>query len=276
MDNEILRKVQLAQLDMAKEFKRICNKNNINYFMDSGTLLGAVRHKGFIPWDDDLDFGMLREDYEKFLKIATAELDSKYFLQTWKNDDGFPYGFSKIRKKNTVYVEAIDQKTSGHKELWIDIFPYDVYPDNVDCRKEQGKKLMKYRYTLMMKVGMTPWARHRSIIEKIVVFCKYIPYIMLSKVKTKEELIENSEEEMMKYNSTKSANVFPQGGGVPYGKWVIPNECVEETVLLPFEDDEFMAPKKYNEYLTLSYGDYMKLPPIEKRGNWHKILEVKL
>lgn len=99
MDNEILRKVQLAQLDMAKEVKRICNKYNINYFMDSGTLLGAVRHKGFIPWDDDLDFGMLREDYEKFLKVAPTELNSKYFLQTWKNDDGFPYGFSKIRKK---------------------------------------------------------------------------------------------------------------------------------------------------------------------------------
>lgn len=184
MDNEILRKVQLAQLDMAKEVKRICNKYNINYFMDSGTLLGAVRHKGFIPWDDDLDFGMLREDYEKFLKVAPTELNSKYFLQTWKNDDGFPYGFSKIRKKNTIYIEAIDQKTSGHKELWIDIFPYDVYPDDVDCRKEQGKKLMKYRYTLMMKVGMTPWARHSGIIEKILVFCKYIPYILLSKMKT--------------------------------------------------------------------------------------------
>lgn len=84
MDNEILRKVQLAQLDMAKEVKRICNKYNINYFMDSGTLLGAVRHKGFIPWDDDLDFGMLREDYEKFLKVAPTELNSKYFCRHGK------------------------------------------------------------------------------------------------------------------------------------------------------------------------------------------------
>lgn len=122
MDNEILRKVQLAQLDMAKEVKRICNKYNINYFMDSGTLLGAVRHRGFIPWDDDLDFGMLREDYEKFLKIATTELDSKFFLQTWKNDDGFPYGFSKIRKKIRYMLRQLIKKHPDIKNYGLTFF----------------------------------------------------------------------------------------------------------------------------------------------------------
>ena len=90
------------------------------------------------------------------------------------------------------------------------------------------------------------------------------------------DLVMLSENEMVRYNSVKSENLFPQGGGIPYGKWVIPNSCIGKPVLLPFEDDEFLAPQEYDKYLTLSYGNYMQLPPIEKRGNWHKIIEVKL
>ncbi|MDE5990369.1 MAG: LicD family protein, partial [Clostridia bacterium] len=90
MDKDVLRKVQLLQLKIAKEIKRICDKNNIDYILDSGTLLGAVRHKGFIPWDDDMDIAMTREEYNRFIDVAKIELGEEYFFQTWDTDNNYP------------------------------------------------------------------------------------------------------------------------------------------------------------------------------------------
>ena len=165
MDNETLRKVQLAQLEIGKEIKRVCDENGIKYFLDSGTLLGAIRHKGFIPWDDDMDMGMLREDYERFIEIAPKELKPEYFLQTWKTDKSYPYAFAKIRKKGTVFIEAVSQKTNAHNEIFVDVFPYDIYPDDETVRTKLTKKIMLLKYSLWMKDGMTPWLRHKSVFD---------------------------------------------------------------------------------------------------------------
>ena len=106
MDRETLRQVQLDQLEIAKDIKRVCEENGIRYHLAFGSLLGAVRHKGFIPWDDDMDFGMLREDYERFLEIAPKKLKDEFFLQTWHTDPYYPLAFAKVRKKGTVFQEA--------------------------------------------------------------------------------------------------------------------------------------------------------------------------
>ena len=102
MDKKTLRKVQLVQLEIAKEIARICEENKINYYLIGGTLLGAIRHKGFIPWDDDLDIGMIRSDYEKFMQIAPKCLDDKYALIDWKSDLIYPHPMGKIIKKGTI------------------------------------------------------------------------------------------------------------------------------------------------------------------------------
>ena len=105
MEKSVLRRLQQTEFEILKEFDRICKKHNIQYFLDSGTALGAARHKGFIPWDDDIDVGMLRSDYEHFLEICPKELEQKYFLQTIETDPGCPCLFAKIRKNGTIYQE---------------------------------------------------------------------------------------------------------------------------------------------------------------------------
>ena len=274
MDNETLRKVQLAQLEIGKEIKRVCDENGIKYFLDSGTLLGAIRHKGFIPWDDDMDMGMLREDYERFIEIAPKELKPEYFLQTWKTDKSYPYAFAKIRKKGTVFIEAVSQKTNAHNEIFVDVFPYDIYPDDETVRTKLTKKIMLLKYSLWMKDGMTPWLRHKSVLDRLLV--KYVPHYFYALTHSRDAMIAEYEKLMPMHNAETSKYYVEQSGGTPFGKWIIPTECFKDFIEVKFEDTMFLVPEKYDLYLKTVYGDYMQLPPVEKRGNWHQIVEVKV
>ena len=118
-----LRRIQLLELDLLKKVKKICEKYGLVYYLVSGTLLGAVRHKGFIPWDDDIDIAMPYNDYCIFLTLAQKELGDKYFVQNFNTEDGFNRGFTKIRINNTTYVSTENIDSTIHQGIWIDIFP---------------------------------------------------------------------------------------------------------------------------------------------------------
>ena len=120
-----LKVTQQNLLDLMITLDGICRKENISYSLHGGTLLGAVRENGFIPWDDDMDIGMLRADYEKFLNVAKEKLNKKYFLQTWDTDEKFALPFAKIRLNGTKYIEHNSKNVDIHNGIYIDIFPYD-------------------------------------------------------------------------------------------------------------------------------------------------------
>ena len=187
MDKVLLRKVQLVQLEIAKEVKRVCEENDIQYFLDSGTLLGAIRHKGFIPWDDDLDLGMVRAEYDKFLKIAPQKLSPKYKLITWEKEQEYPHQFCKIMKIGTTYLEEA-QKGNATSGIFVDIFPYDNFPDDVEAQEKQRRHLSLYRAMVRAKCHHKTWTVHGKFYVKR--WIKNLPVLLLSCFYSKKQFID--------------------------------------------------------------------------------------
>ena len=273
MDNITLRKVQLAQLKIAKEIKRICDKNNIDYILDSGTLLGAVRHKGFIPWDDDMDIAMTRENYERFIEAAKTDLGEEFFLQTWETDKNYPMPFAKIRLNGTRYIENVFEKAEMHQGIYVDVFPYDVWPAKKSQKKKLWRKRLFVQSQIMMKCHYMKFKSDKAwkYFLKAIMFT-FIKFLSL--FHSKQSLIKKYENTAAKFNKLKSDEVFEQTVNFKFGYWVIPSTCFEKMVELPFEDEVFKCSENYDEYLSKVYGDYMTPPPEDKRLKGHQIIEV--
>ncbi len=124
-DDETLNKLHETLIELLDEFVRICKKHNLKYTLVAGTVLGAVRHSGFIPWDDDIDVGMLRPDYEKFLEVAPKELKDKYILDCFEQNKDYHLSFAKIKKNGTIFDEEAAHHMNNHKGIFLDVFPLD-------------------------------------------------------------------------------------------------------------------------------------------------------
>lgn len=268
MDKVTLRKVQMVQLEIAKEVKRVCEENNIKYFLTAGTLLGAIRHKGFIPWDDDLDIAMLKKDYDRFVAIAPTAFKPEYELQTWHTDDRFPNEFAKVRKKGTVYVEG---KANPRKKvgIYIDIIVYINFPDTEPEMEKTHKKMLKLHRLLLMKCQYRPWYNDGTINWKKRI--GYLYYQLISLFSTYNQLVSRFEAIQNQFPST-TLNLHGMIESEKYSP--LKREWYEETLMMDFEDDKFAIPKGYDGYLCVGYGDYMKMPPENERENRHQITEI--
>lgn len=274
MDEE-LRKIQLNQLAVAKEIHRICQKYDIPYILIGGTLLGAVRHKGFIPWDDDLDIGFTRENYERFLAAAKQDLDPKYYLQEWRSDPAYANPFGKIRINGTKFVESSVKNKEAHAGIFVDIFPYDEYPEGTLKRKLLCVRLTLLRQVLVLKTGYCEYVSRTGKMRRQIAKALLFPILYLyACANSKEALVNRFEKIACKYNGQKHELYYEHSGASPYGKWVIPSECFEQRMLMQFEDAEFSVPVNFDKYLSIGYGNYMELPPENKRTNRHGIIEV--
>ena len=268
MDRETLCRLQRTQLKILKEIKRVCDWIAIPYFLDWGTLLGAVRHGGFIPWDDDLDVGMTREHYEAFLRLAPALLGEEVFLQTWHSDADYGLPFAKLRLKGTVFAEEVSAGSGAMNGIFVDIFPYDVFPAQEKDRRWQGRRFELLRRMILVKCRYSPWAAGgRPALKKLL----YLPLKLSAAVLRREKLIERFEAVTKRFNNEPSGLLFPSGTD-NYGTAVVDGRLLTELAPIRFEDDFYLAPKDADAYLTALYGDYMTPPPEDQRENRHQVL----
>lgn len=267
MDQALLRKVQLAQLEIAKEIRRVCEKNGIRYFLCCGTFLGAVRHGGFIPWDDDMDMGMLREDYETFCRIAPQELRENFCLQSWYTEPGYALPFAKVRMRSTVYREA-KSATLRENGFYVDVFPFDYAPDSPQAQAAYARRLSALFRRKLMKSGNRPWMDEDRIVWK-----KRLGYLyyQLRSVTVSSQALTQQYDALAR--SIPHSDILCRQRGLPrldcyQAKWY------QRLVDYDFEGERFPGPEDYDAVLTAQFGDYRTLPPEGERENRHQIVTV--
>lgn len=257
MNEEKIVKLRQAQLMIAKEIKRICEKYDINYFLDSGSMLGAVRHNGFIPWDDDIDIGMCCDDYAKFIAVAPTELDDRFFLDNYETNKNNPLVFSKVRLKGTKYIEEIGNKDLVHNEIFVDVFPYYYISDNMIERKLEGIQMAFLAQAIMSKSGYKVW-KGKGIKKRL----KFLPTDIAGMVCTTRFLRGRIDQLYSRHSNTKMLGI--QAGSC-YSYWFFPERVLRKTIKHIFEGEMFNIPEEYDRFLKVAYGDYMKLPPENER-----------
>lgn len=259
-----LSSIQNILLAYLLEVDRICKKHDIKYFLGGGTLLGAIRHKGFIPWDDDADIMMLREDYDKFCTIAEEEMPPAMSFQTNENDKSCFYEFAKFRLNGTTFATSFAKEHSTmHNGLAFDIFCHDK-----TANSRLGQKLHLGMTLFTRALVFNKWnnrkAENGSKIQTVVTnICKNIFPIRFSL--WLEKITLNF------FKSKKNAKYLYDGMGRNIYNGSFPIDYLDEVVYVDFEGHKLPVPKKYDEYLTFLYGDYMELAPLSTRLGCHEI-----
>lgn len=267
------RKLELihkTELQILIEIIRLCSINYIEYFVIGGTALGAVKYKGFIPWDDDIDIGMTRDNYNKFLKAAKTDLRDGLFLQVFSTDKESPFYYAKVRKNETKFIEYYCRNLNMNQGIFVDIFPLDNIPTNKYLRKIQyiNTKILSNLY--ISKCVKELSSQSKSLKNDFKYSIRYILHFILKPI-SKQLLYKLLDKEFQKYNN-KNTNII---GYIEHQHYRFQKELLYPLKKIQFESLVVNIPYDYHTYLTLVFGDYMKPPKKEKMYNHNAyIVEV--
>lgn len=245
-------------LSVLEKIDAICKENGLKYFLFAGTLLGAVRHNGFIPWDDDIDICMMRDDYDKLAAIMQEKDYGLRFIRIEEQPDTiYPYG--KICDKKTTMIERNFKSVEGYG-AFVDVFPLDYLPDSAEEEAKLKKKYFRM-YQLLTHSSRNGFVKSDSVVLNL----KRKLAIMVGQFFSTEKLVRKMNEDFKRFNLIKTNTV-----GLAWAKgW--PAEEFQETSLVTFENHQFYGPRNPDRVLNIHFGDYMKLPPESERVNKHNL-----
>ena len=263
-----LRQLQMTELQILLAIDAVCTENKIDYFLDSGTMLGAARHQGFIPWDDDVDIAMPRTSYEKFLAIGQEALGQRFFLQTRRTDPKVPFSFTKVRMNGTEMVERITNDASTHNGIWVDIFPFDTIEGserNLAIKRKQWRfwhKLYTTRQSSLTSAGSNLLKQIAKSIAHLILLPIPLDFII------------------KRLDSLGDANVpLNEAALACFHYYTVFTPLKMEDVYplkrMPFEDHEFLVLNGWERYLEMTYGNWREVPPVEMR-RVHDVVRLKL
>ncbi len=265
--NYDMKLIQNVLLEILLEIDRVCKIYGIHYSLCYGTLLGAVRHKGFIPWDDDLDIAMLRPEYDKFTKVCQSAFKKRFFLVDASTEEAYPYDFAKVVKEQTVYLERGAEYKNIHKGIYVDIFPLDnVKQSTIKIQHYAFSFFRRARWYAIDKAAMPKDVWKASRTREVAWFTA--PLAMLGNRRLHKIL----ETIMRVYNRRETElvyKIFHPSMSPPYKR-----EWFEKTIDLEFEGYRFPCCAGYEIFLQNTYGNYLEYPPKEWQKPSHDIVEV--
>lgn len=262
--------LQAEELKILKRIDAFCTKHDFKYFLYSGTLLGAVRHQGFIPWDDDIDIAMKRSEYNKLDDLLVAgDFDGEdYYYQSNRLEKFYWSEVSKVRTNTLDLQEDVAKTQEGFNGPWVDIFPYDNVPDDEDLRRKQYKKANRLSKIIEFFLMTTEGENDKGLTRLFKKTVRRINERFYKSYFFLTPILKARYKEITKYNhlETKQRGCICYMGFADYeayADFMIDSEDFEDLIKLPFVDDEFWVPRRYDKILTDFFDDYMKVPDVE-------------
>lgn len=256
-------RIQQLTLNILDVFVNYCDKHGLKYYLIGGALLGVIRHKGFIPWDDDIDIGMPREDFQRFHELLDEDMPEGFGICNRYTDPGWHFDMSQFYDKGSN-VEIHLAETPRIAHLWIDIFPLDGLPDNSFLRWIRVKNILFHRYVVQMAYISTQVEsnRKRTFYERVLLFlCRHIP---VNKLVNTDKVLDDLEK-ILKKSDFDTAGWCGNMLGRAREKEVMKRKWFGSPIKAEFEGREVFIPENSHEILKALYGDYMKLPPERER-----------